>query len=160
MHVRVCRECGEEFRPEVAVCSDCGGALEDRHLEEEDAWAPAPGVLPPPTPSVAPPGQHRAIFQAASASEVEPLAKALGTARIPFAVTGSAQSFSLLVAHEDAERALEALKPFGLVTDAPAEGTNACPACGASLLAGAAECPGCGLGFAAGEPEPQEDESH
>ena len=34
MHVRVCVECGEEYRPEVAQCADCGGDLEDRHLGE------------------------------------------------------------------------------------------------------------------------------
>jgi ribosomal protein L40E len=151
MHVRVCRDCGEEFRPEVTVCSDCGGVLEDKNLEEEEAWNPAPGVIPSPQPSVAPPGQHRAIHQASSAAEIEPLAKALGAAHIPFAVTGSFQAFSLLVAHEDAERAFEALRPFGLVTDAPAEGPSVCPACGAALGPSAAECPDCGLGLAAAD---------
>ena len=29
VHVRVCRDCGEEYRPEIAVCADCGGELED-----------------------------------------------------------------------------------------------------------------------------------
>ena len=40
MHVRVCVECGEEYRPEIAVCADCGGALEDRRDDIEQAgWA-------------------------------------------------------------------------------------------------------------------------
>ena len=40
-HVRVCRECGEEYRPEVVRCADCGGELEDR-FEGEGAESPPP----------------------------------------------------------------------------------------------------------------------
>ena len=30
MHVRVCVDCGEEYRPQITACADCGGRLEDR----------------------------------------------------------------------------------------------------------------------------------
>ena len=35
-HVRVCRDCGEEYRPEIVRCADCGGELEDRYEGETD----------------------------------------------------------------------------------------------------------------------------
>ena len=44
-HVRVCRDCGEEYRPEVVRCADCGGVLEYRfegEPEEEDVMARPP----------------------------------------------------------------------------------------------------------------------
>ena len=31
MHVRVCVDCDEEYRPDITTCADCGGRLEDRH---------------------------------------------------------------------------------------------------------------------------------
>ena len=47
-HVRVCRECGEEYRPEVVRCADCGGELEDRFEgEEEGRRPPGPGARQP-----------------------------------------------------------------------------------------------------------------
>ena len=36
-HVRVCRECGEEYRPEIVRCADCGGELEDRYDGQGEA---------------------------------------------------------------------------------------------------------------------------
>jgi len=39
--VRVCRECGEEYRPDVLVCADCGGELEARRADEPLARPPA-----------------------------------------------------------------------------------------------------------------------
>ena len=35
-HVRVCRDCGEEYRPEIVRCADCGGELEDRYEAGEE----------------------------------------------------------------------------------------------------------------------------
>ena len=40
-HVRVCRECGEEYRPEIVRCADCGGELED-HYDGQGVASPAP----------------------------------------------------------------------------------------------------------------------
>ena len=40
-HVRVCRDCGEEYRPEIVRCADCGGELEDRYEGEARRASPA-----------------------------------------------------------------------------------------------------------------------
>jgi hypothetical protein len=145
MHIRVCRECGEEYRPEVAVCADCGGVLGDRYEEE---GAPHQPSVPEPAAS-APPATAdlRAIASGPRAADLEPLARRLGAAQIPFAVRGSSQLFELLVGKPDLERALTELAPLG---DAPGsseapEGTGQCPACGFALRPGATECPDCGL---------------
>ena len=34
VHIRVCRECGEEYRPHIVSCADCGGELEDVYEDE------------------------------------------------------------------------------------------------------------------------------
>src|SRR5688572_27542544 len=43
MHVRVCVECGEEYRPEITACADCGGQLEDRHEDGDRTVLPSTG---------------------------------------------------------------------------------------------------------------------
>ncbi len=154
MHVRVCRECGEEYRPEIEVCAECGGALEDRF--EDGATAvdqeqqPAPAALPAAA-------DRRSIFTATEAADVEPLARRLGSAGIPFAVRGAVHSFDLMVEPADAERALEAVKDLlpgeGAETASafdPERGYVRCPACGVDLVAGAVACPECGLAVGAG----------
>lgn len=160
MHVRVCRDCGEEFRPEVAVCSDCGGVLEDRDDELEAATAEGKarfgGFVPEARPGGIPAG-YAAVTSAPSAREIEPLAERLAEAGIPFAVNASSQAFAILVPEADVEKALLAL---GMTPAEASEAPTTCPACAAPLTAGAAECAGCGLGFAAGEPESQKGEGH
>ena len=164
MHVRVCVDCGEEYRPEIAQCVDCGGALEDRHLGEDE-----PGFLPEPelpewrpTP---PPPDHRAVFHTRQAREVAPLAEKLAEADIGFHLhpesEGHGVRFGLYVAEADAAAALRAIAP---VVDAeadavrleaieesfdPATGYGACPACETRLAAGSVECPECGLAIGA-----------
>ncbi len=148
MHVRVCRECGEEYRPEIVVCSDCGGALEDHHEGVDSApdgsdWsvaAPGPEFSARPLVSVA---------TAASAGEIEPLARRLGEAGIRFAVRGSIQSFQLLVAVDEHELALAALEAGAPGSAVSVEAIAACPACGAGLTPTTVECPECGLGLGA-----------
>lgn len=145
MRVRVCRECGEEFRPETTVCSDCGGALEDR----DDSGA-AVAETASQGPLVATRPDLVVVADGAEASEVEPFARMLGEAGIGFAVSGAIHQFRVLVEPADVARARAVL---GL--DAPAEEPpplSACPACGAALVAGAPECPECGLGLSSPEP--------
>jgi uncharacterized OB-fold protein len=166
VHVRVCRECGEEYRPEVAVCADCGGELEDRRLGEEAVTVPE-GVPVPDAPRVeAPP--PRVVFVASRVAEVLPLAEALREAEVahrlgelPPVADGAPVRYALLVDEEDAAEALRVIGPALLSEEHDAEaeavetrfaegrGYVECPACGAHQTPGAVECPECGLGLGA-----------
>lgn len=145
MHVRVCRECGEEFRPEAVVCSDCGGALEDR----DDANPGAAGATAAPAALVATRPDLVPVAEGTEAGEVEPFARQLGEAGIAFAVSGAIHQFRVLVDPADAPRARAVL---GLDAVPESVALTACPACGAALPAGAGECPECGLGLSSPEP--------
>ena len=150
MHVRVCVECGEEYRPEIATCADCGGLLEDRHGDEERTRAPAfdgePGVAEDESALV------ESVLSAERASALTDSADRLMEAGIPFRLRPArgGHGYHLLVAEGDRERALKAL---GIAADAR-EGE--CPACGTRLTAGAAECAECGLAVG-DEPEADPD---
>jgi hypothetical protein len=156
MNVRVCPECGEEFRPEIVNCSDCGALLEDR-FEGEDA-APVGvggsrqhGGAPPGAPTA--PAVFVRIFHADRAAELDPLAEQLGKAGLPFHVRTVQLSFELLIREEDRERVLsllgDALRPrLPSADEAPFDpegGYSACPACGCRLAPRTEECPECGL---------------
>ncbi len=143
--MRVCRECGEEFRPEAVVCSDCGGALEDR----DDASPLAHPTPQDAAPLVATRPDLVTVAEGAEAGEVEPFARQLGEAGIAFAVSGAIHQFRVLVDPADAARAREALGLDAVPESVP---LSACPACGAALPAGAGECPECGLGLSGPEP--------
>ena len=162
MHVRICRDCGEEYRPEITVCADCGGTLDDRWGDEDDTRARAPR---PPEPSEPAPDLtgFRAVFVTSQAAVLVPLAERLREAAIEFLLHESgkdprapASSFSLLVHDEDAGRALRELAPLLAGADEPdrfhavesafeAGAYRNCPACSIELPAGADECPECGL---------------
>ena len=173
-HVRVCRECGEEFRPEIAVCSDCGGALEDRH-DDEDAPAPALPEDRPPEPEDL--SGYRQVFTTGRAADLVPVAERLREAGIPFRLHEAPRSpearaavYSLLVPDAEAGSALRELAPL-LGGDDAAElhavesefggGSYVrCPACRADLPKSARECPECGLGLGTegdGEPGPDRE---
>ena len=166
VNYRVCRECGEEFRPEVARCSDCGGELSDVYEDESGQVVgspPSPLVAPAPPPE-AELADFRPIFVGAQAGLLVPLAERLKANQVAFrlaeemadAERGTA-SFSLLVREEDRARALTALAP--LLGDETGEsrlhaveshfadsGRYArCPACDTEIAANATECPECGL---------------
>jgi hypothetical protein len=166
-HVRICRECGEEYRPGVAVCADCGGALEDRLLDDRgrplEREAEAGGGGDETT-------SHRVVFLTPRAPELVPLAETLREAGIGYRLAeqapvaeGAPVRYALLVQEEDAAEALRALGPH-LVPEEHAADAHAletrfaashgryveCPACGARQPEGAAECPECGLGLGAG----------
>ncbi len=162
MHVRICRDCGEEYRPEIAVCADCGGALEDRWGDEDGATVPRPAV--PAAPEAPDLSGFRPVFVTSQAT-ILPLAECLREANIEFVLhesardpRGPAASFSLLVHDEDAGGALRELAPllagaeesgrFHTVETAFEAGAyRSCPACGVDLPVVAAECPACGLGL-------------
>lgn len=152
MQIRVCRNCGEEYRPEVALCADCGGELEDRFDE--------PGAAPPmemPAQARLPfDGNLRVVFSASRAADLEPLAQRLGEERVPFAVRGGVHAFDLMVPDGDVERALELLRAtFAQQPDAqpgPVE-EGRCPACGVALASRSGDCPDCGLALSGPEAE-------
>jgi ssDNA-binding Zn-finger/Zn-ribbon topoisomerase 1 len=174
MHVRVCPDCGEEYRPEIAVCADCGGVLEDRH--EGEAISPSRRV--PAAPTAPPPPDlsgHRAVFSTSQARNIVPLAEALRKAGLAFFVLETPgdvvrpqATYGLLVRDEDGARALRAIAPL-LAADADPDrlhavetafraqgGYETCPACEVALPEGARECPECGLALLA-ETDPGED---
>jgi hypothetical protein len=154
MHVRVCVECGEEYRPEIAVCADCGGALEDRHDDEAG-----------PTPTRPVPGAAETEDAAGDAGFTEPVLHADRAALLteaadrlvdagvefrlrPVGAPGEhASRYHLLVAEADRERAL------GVLGVSAGDRSGDCPACDTRLPAGAVECPECGLA-AGDEPDP------
>lgn len=179
-HVRVCRDCGEEYRPGVAVCADCGGELEDRALGDDGE----PLSAPPSAAAARDVPAPRVVFVASRAAEILPLAETLRDAEIahrigeiPPVADGAPVRYALLVEEEDAAGALRALGPALLSEDHDAEaeavetrfaagrGYVECPACGARQTPGAAECPECGLGLGSesavcakcGEPLPEPD---
>jgi uncharacterized OB-fold protein len=169
VHVRVCRDCGEEYRPEVVRCADCGGDLEDHFEGAEEGAAEAAGRSEEPAPELA---GYRALFLTPRAADLVPMAERLREARVeyrlaeqPGAGEGAPSRYALLVRDADAAGALGTLADLvaphedtagvhAVETRFDAEhGYVACPACGARTAPGAAECPECGLGLAGGEGE-------
>jgi hypothetical protein len=161
MHTRYCPNCNDEFRADIERCSDCGGELEDRY-DEEDGAPPPPSREQPP-PEAPTPEEYRAVF---SCNEGRPLKKAvaaLTAAKVPFQTSGSATGFVLYVPETAVSAAAAALRgregALVLPEDAePSVGPEGgpCPACSATIPAGAMECPDCGL-MVGDEPEVTED---
>jgi len=159
-HVRVCRECGEEYRPEIVRCADCGGELEDVY-EDGARPTPAPVASGPEPVDLADP---RRVFETARAADLPPLADRLRESEIPFRLAekasggeGAPVQFALLVPEGEVRAALLALTPL-LAPQGDDEGFHAvetsyedgrgyvtCPACGTEQSAAAGECPECGL---------------
>jgi uncharacterized protein with PIN domain len=162
---RVCRDCGEEFRPEIARCSDCGGELVG---PDENGAGPAAvaTVEPAHEEDLA---DFRPIFVGAQAALLVPLAETLKADGIAFRLAeevadpdrGTA-SFSLLVREADRVAALEALAPLLgeetsggrlVVVESHFEESgrySRCPACDTEVAVSATECPECGLVIAGG----------
>ena len=166
-HVRVCRECGEEYRPEIVRCADCGGELEDRYdgEGEESLAHPAPEEA-----AAAELAGYRVLFVTPRAADLVPLAERLRDTHVdyrlaeqPAAAEGAPPRYALLVQDADAAGALGTLAdlvaPHEDAADVhavetrfdPGRGYVQCPACGAEAAPGAAECADCGLGLAGGE---------
>jgi hypothetical protein len=164
-HVRVCRDCGEEYRPEIVRCADCGGDLEDRYEDEgrESPFHPAPEAA-------AELAGYRVLFMTPRAADLVPLAERLRETGVPYRLAeqpalteGAPPRYALLVQEADAARALEALADLVAPHEDtagvhavetrfhPERGYVLCPACGAEAVPGAVECQECGLGLAGGD---------
>src|SRR4029079_9217687 len=94
MHVRICPECDEEYRPEIVTCVDCGATLEDRYENEDDEEREGPAGHESrddrPAASKAsprPPGDYRYLLESETAQEVDAHAQRLGQAKIPYRVS-------------------------------------------------------------------------
>jgi ribosomal protein L32 len=172
VHVRVCRDCGEEYRPGVVRCADCGGELEDRF----EGGSEGDGI--PAAASEEPAADlegYRVLFLTPRAADLVPLAERLREAAIDYRLAeppgraeGAPARYALLVKEADGASALEALADLvaphenaeavhGVETRFDAEqGYRECPACGTKTSPGTAECPECGLVLGAGEGEAEE----
>jgi hypothetical protein len=165
-HVRVCRECGEEYRPEITRCADCGGELVDRLLDDDSRWPPP--HRPAEEPASEPPdlSHHRVVFVSARAPDLVPLAERLRDSSIAFLLDespggkeGRAARYSLLVHEDKVAAAMRSLGPLlagegesalleGVETHyEDGQGYRRCPACETEVAPGAKECVGCGLVF-------------
>jgi uncharacterized OB-fold protein len=172
-HVRICRDCGEEYRPGVVRCADCGGELEDRFEGQEEALPPkAASEEPAPRPA-----DVRALFVTSYAADLVPMAERLREAGIQYRLgeasaraEGAPSRYGLFVSEEDAAEAMKALADVVAPGGAEAarsveagfdkeQGYLECPACGTRTAAGTTECPECGLvlGGAEGEVEEPRD---
>lgn len=143
MHVRVCVECGEEYRPEIVTCADCGGRLEDRHDDGDRTVVAEPEVRGPHPDA----GFTETVVHAKAATDLTEEADRLIEAGIDVRVRPEPEGgYGLLVTAADADRALAVL---GLL---PADGGHGaqdtdrpCPACGVRVEPGTVDCPECGL---------------
>jgi hypothetical protein len=171
VHVRICRDCGEEYRPGVVRCADCGGELEDRFDGEAEGATRVSGHQEePPSELVG----YRVLFLTPRAADLVPMAERLRETGVeyrlaepPGRVEGAPARYALLVKDADAAGALAALADL-VAPHEDADGVHAvetrfdgeryleCPACGTKMAAGAAECPECGLGLAGAEHEVEE----
>ena len=159
MHVRVCVDCGEEYRPEIAVCADCGGRLEDRRTDDHAGSDAPPSALPgaPESELIPKPDLtgHSAVFQTREPRDLARAVESFREAGLAFKIAESPRQYDerktlvLFVRDEDESAALRLLAPLhGPDAVAPAERLDDdphCPACEAVLPANAAECPDCGL---------------
>ena len=164
-HVRVCRDCGEEYRPEILRCADCGGELEDvlPGASREAARTPQPEG-PADTAGFHP------LYQTSRATDLVPMVERLREAGVPSRLAeqrsdaeGAPPRYVLLVPEAETRRALAAVTdlvaPHEAAADVhavetrfdPDRGYLQCPACGAEPPQGAAECPECGLGLSLDE---------
>lgn len=166
MHVRRCRACGEEYRPEIVSCVDCGGPLEDADDElvpfEARSQPGQPAEARPPERAV--PVGWAAVYVGRDIGDVEPLAESLHEAGIPFQIhetpvkpDRSPAVYSLLVPDAESGRARSTLAPVlgeGWDPEAvdrsfdPEAGYLHCPACSSEIPRGAEACPDCGLAVA------------
>src|SRR5262245_18194589 len=120
MHVRVCPECDEEYRPDVAVCADCGTELREHYENERGEVVGADG-LPVPEPAVAEEAEAVelvALFHGAP-NDLKPLADELAASGIPLRLlpANGRPGLVLTDAKAEAGRAPEALARFAVRAD-------------------------------------------
>ncbi len=168
-HVRWCPQCDEEFRPDIARCSDCGGALVERQLDASGnlVHPVEDGATSSETAVTALPADVTELTHARTTQEFRAMGDALDAAAVAFHAVfvpdppGAARNvlggrFVIAVHADDRANAIAALRPqLGIEAvegDAlaverydAAAGYTACPACGTQLAAGAQACAECGL---------------
>jgi hypothetical protein len=166
MQVRVCRDCGEEYRPDIVRCADCGGELEDVHEGENE------GAPPSPPEAADDLSGHRVLFLTPRAADLVPMAERLREtgleyrlAEQPGPAEGAPPRYALLVRDERVADGLRALADLvapheeggdvhAVETRFDAErGYVECPACGTRIASKTSECPECGLGLGGPEGE-------
>jgi predicted RNA-binding Zn-ribbon protein involved in translation (DUF1610 family) len=152
LHVRVCPDCGEEFRPDIVRCSDCGALLVDRHVPEGSGSAlPAGDDAQSDDPAPDADEPYVTVFSSTESEALREAAASLVAAGVAFRASAKGYSYQLLVHADDHAPAAQALAGRdGAIELAPgpaigAGEESACPACGSRLAAGAIECPECGL---------------
>lgn len=138
--MRVCVDCGEEYRPGIVACADCGGKLEDR---DSDGDRPAPPGAEPVASDRPDSDFTDTIVHAEKATDLTKAADRLIEAAIPFRLLPARRGgYRLLVPSADSERALGLL---GLLAEAAEGEIRPCPACETPVDRGTPECPECGL---------------
>jgi hypothetical protein len=114
VHVRVCVECNEEYRPEIARCADCGGVLQDRYDDESPGEATRSAR---PDPDSRPPEDEGfAIAMSEQARQLVPFADRLVEAGVEFRIASREvageerpRGFELRVADADRSAAIRAV---------------------------------------------------
>jgi hypothetical protein len=159
MHVRTCPDCGEEFRPEIVRCSDCGAELVD-HYEDGGPRAETPAEMGPDVAGPASVEAWASVFTSTSSEALREAAASLAAAAVRFRASATGVYLQLLVPADDYTRAAQALAGHDgavVVTEAAVpEGHEAaaCPACATPVPAGALECPECQLVVGGSEAPP------
>ncbi len=150
MHVRYCPACRTDYRPEIAICADCGGPLEDRDDELDASAAPTPGA---PTGTDDLPEDFEPIHATRDLDDLTPLADALVAAGIDCRMRSASSNYQvtyrLFVRTQDQAAAAavlrSALEPQDSGEFDPERGYARCPACDAALAPKAHQCLECGL---------------
>jgi hypothetical protein len=156
--VRYCPVCDDEFRPDIHVCSDCGGVL---ILQEEGLGAKGVGARPAPESGTwrtaldpLPVSSLVPVRTFDSLNDLEPAIAALADLELPSRVLVQNGRYLLLVRPETLAEAQAAL--HGALVDRddtadPSFDTRAgrysnCPACETRLAENfSGTCPECGL---------------
>ena len=167
MHVRVCPDCHEEYRPEIVRCADCGGVLQDRYDNDDDDGPAMPSAFTPPSAEVErPEDADLAIATSEHARQLVPLADRLLVAGLEFRIVprgmdreGAPRGFELRVTAADRNAAVHAVAPVAvpdtgvtlLVAWTPPTAEDAdtalrCPACDTPVTPSATECAECRAG--------------
>jgi hypothetical protein len=163
MHVRVCRDCDEEYRLDAPItnCPDCGGEIVAR--EVRDKSSPSSETSDDEDDGLSDPGEELVpVHNVERSRDIEPFGAAFNEAGIPFRVSHSPFGFALMVRTSDRDRAEAALAPLLRTEHSEAaaahfdaeRGYQRCPACQTEITAGEPECAECGLKVGGFEPAP------
>ena len=156
-----CPSCRSEFRPGIDFCRNCEVSLLNE-LPDQSIFHSSEAM------ATALEGRELRPILVASHVELVKVQTQLGGHQIPSLLAnedggdfqpGIASRFFLMVAEEDAQKAiqfvnnsaLEGFKREGLVEKLTLGNTSECPACASEVPASSEECPECGLFLGLGE---------